>query len=127
MKNVIIVVVAIILVYFTLYALSCKESKVVKADTGEVINEGPPPAKTYDAKGDNNIFDVVELKRGDVTYLVFIRGDGVSGIEVVNYTLDSLEVSFQKEHLDKTFNERFEFDESDLVRSIKNTHSWSSH
>lgn len=104
----------------------CKQPQVVKADTGEIVQESNKLQKVveYDVAGDDNDFDVVELKRGDITYLVFV--DYQTGMHVINYTMDSLEVSFQKEHLDKTPQTGFLTDGDELMRSTKNTNSWSS-
>jgi hypothetical protein len=105
----------------------CGEPKVVKADTGEIVQESNKlNVRMYDPSGDNNAFDVIELKRGPVTYLIILRSQ--TGLQIVNYTLDSLEVAFHKEHLDKAFEEGFQTNDLDLViRSTKNTNSWCAY
>lgn len=104
----------------------CSQPQVVKADTGEIVDEGNQlKSKEYDLPNTDYDLRVIEYFKGGVHYLLFSRGP--DNIAVVNYTLDSLEVAFHVEHLDKASEEGFEEDEQNLVRSTKNTHSWSSH
>jgi len=80
-------------------AMSCAQSEVVNAETGQVVQESNSlKGRRYHttvAPSSVNM-GVMEYKRGGMTYL-FIEGS--TGLCAVNYTLDSIELSY---HQDET-------------------------
>lgn len=96
-----VVVAAFILAFLVVFSTKgCSEPKIVKADTGEVIQESNKlKSREYDLSGTDYDLRVIDYSKGGVHYLIFSRG--VDNIAVVNYTLDSLEVAFHVEYLDK--------------------------
>jgi hypothetical protein len=86
-----------ILFIATIFIASCApKNKVVEADTGKVVDEGNklPGESYYVPKAPvSTKMGVTEYTKGGMTYLVIETSQGLC---IVNYTLDSIELSFHE-------------------------------
>lgn len=74
----------------------CAEPTVANAETGEIVQEGNAlKGRKYVVPSLPNSVHVgvVEYTKGNMTYLIM---EGVKGMCVVNYTLDSIEMTYHR-------------------------------
>lgn len=80
-------------------------STEVNAETGEVVKEGSQlNSKIYKLKETDDGLRIVEYSRGGMKYLVFTRGSG--SLVIINYTLDSIELTYHQTPSDEEYHER---------------------